>query len=495
MRFEDISRENPWWKFGNKFHNYDRHLRELHNAFIEYKRKPLDLKNGNIYIIRGMRQIGKTTYIKQTIRSLLENDIDAGTILYISCDRLSSRKELHNLTSNFIQQNIEARTLYLFLDEITYLKDWVLELKNLADSNYIDRLIIVATGSNPIKLKEKTERLPGRRVEGNEYYFKPLNFRDFVFQSIDRLSVHIESQELADALVGLKGAIEKNTIDLYNFNPTSVKNILPFKEELDWLFATYTLTGGIPVVINDYLAQKYINKKENIGPNIYERFIRVVLGDITKLRRSETTAKAILKEIILKYASRYSFTKIGNSLNISHQTVIEYLELFENSLLIEVVSSYDFNKKSARIKGNKKIYFSNPFIYYSVAALLSGEDGFSITEEILLKNRDILIEGMVANHLARTKEIPYLKEWKTFLWMYYTKTGKEIDFIYKGGGDGYLGIEVKYREEVDIREITHIRETGKDIVLTKNQFEIVDDMTFIPIPVFLAGLGNSQRTL
>ena len=495
MRFEDISRENPWWKFGDRFHNYDRHLKELNDAFIEYKRKPIDLKNGNIYIIRGMRQIGKTTYIKQTIRSLLENEVDGGTILYMSCDRLSSRKELHNLISNFIQQNVEARTLYLFLDEITYLKDWVLELKNIADSNYIDRLIIVATGSNPIKLKEKTERLPGRRVEGNEYYFKPLNFRDFVLQSIDKLLVNIESQELKDALDGLKSAIERNKIDLDNFDPGSIKDILPFKEELDWLFTTYTLTGGIPVVINDYLTQKYINKKDNIGPNVYERFIRVILGDITKIGRSEVTAKSILKDISVKYASRYSFTKMGKSLDISHQTIIEYLELFENSLLIEIVSSYDFTKKSARIKGDKKIYFANPFIHYSVAALLSGEDGYSTTEEIILKNKDILIEGMVANHLAQTKETPYLKEWKTFLWMYYTRTGKEIDFIYKGSGPGYLGIEVKYREEVDIREITRIHETDKDIVLTKNQFEIIDDMILIPVPVFLAGLGKSQRVL
>jgi len=79
--------------------------------------------------------------------------------------------------------------------------------------------------------------------------------------------------------------------------------------------------------------------------------------------------------------------------------------------------------------------------------------------------------------------------------MYYTRTGKEIDFIYKESGAGYLGIEVKYREEVDIREITRIRETDKDIVLTKNQFEIIDDMTLIPVPVFLAGLGKSQRVL
>jgi hypothetical protein len=493
MRFEDLTRENLWWKFGDRFWNYDRHLKEINSTFIEFKRKPLDLKSGNIYIIRGMRQIGKTTYIKQTIRSLLENGTKADTILYISCDRLSTRKELHNLISNFILQNMEAHTLYLFLDEITYLQDWVLELKNIADGNYINRLVVVATGSNPIKLKEKTERLPGRRVEGNEYYFKPLNFRDFTLQSIDKISEHIEFDEFSDALIGLKDMILKSRIDPDDFNPGAIKKVLPYKEELDWLFAIYILTGGIPLVINNYLIQKYDNKKENIDPHVYETFIRVILGDVTKIKRSETTAKTILKDISIKYSSRYSFTKMQNSLDIPHQTIIEYLELFESSLLIDILYSYDFTKRSARAKANKKIYFANTFVFYSLIALLTGEDGFSASQKIISKNKDILIEGIVANHLIQTKEVPYLQEWKTFLWTYYTKTGKEIDFIFKG--DGYLGIEVKYKEEVDVREITRILEVNKNIVLTKNQFEIHDNLIFVPVPVFLIGLDRSKRTL
>ncbi|MFV9631910.1 MAG: DUF4143 domain-containing protein [Methanosarcinales archaeon] len=112
---------------------------------------------------------------------------------------------------------------------------------------------------------------------------------------------------------------------------------------------------------------------------------------------------------------------------------------------------------------------------------------------IISKNKDILIEGIVANHLIQTKEVPYLQEWKTFLWTYYTKTGKEIDFIYRG--NGYLGIEVKYKEEVDVRDITRILEVNKNIVLTKNQFEIHDNLIFVPVPVFLIGLDRSKRTL
>jgi len=36
------------------------------------------------------------------------------------------------------------------------------------------------------------------------------------------------------------------------------------------------------------------------------------------------------------------------------QTIIEYLELFRNSLLADMLSYYDFTKKTPRFKGDKK---------------------------------------------------------------------------------------------------------------------------------------------
>ncbi len=46
-----------------------------------------------------------------------------------------------------------------------------------------------------------------------------------------------------------------------------------------------------------------------------------------------------------------------------------------------------------------------------------------------------------------------------------------------------------------MRDITCIHEVKKNIVLTKNQFEIHDNVIFVPVPVFLIGLDRSERTL
>jgi predicted AAA+ superfamily ATPase len=41
---------------------------------------------------------------------------------------------------------------------------------------------------------------------------------------------------------------------------------------------------------------------------------------------------------------------------INVNTIIDYLKIFEDSFLIKILYSYDFEKKQKRPKGNKKIY-------------------------------------------------------------------------------------------------------------------------------------------
>ncbi len=60
MKLEYLNNMNPWWKYGADFWKYDRNLKEIKNAPIEFKRKKIQTKKGNIYILRGSRQSGKT---------------------------------------------------------------------------------------------------------------------------------------------------------------------------------------------------------------------------------------------------------------------------------------------------------------------------------------------------------------------------------------------------------------------------------------------------
>jgi predicted AAA+ superfamily ATPase len=506
MRIEDLINQNSWWKYGKDFWEYDKNLKEAKGAFTEFKRRKIALKSGNIYIIRGIRQSGKTTYMKQMILSLLTNGVEPDIILYVSCDRLASRKELRNVITNFIQTNRDKEPLYIFLDEITYLEEWNLELKTLADSDFIDKLIVMATGSSAVKIKEKAERLPGRRVEGNEYRFKPLTFREFVLQTILQVAEHVKSPDFSAALKLLGVKLKNISISMdedLDSMMGKIRAIITFKEELDYMLDLYLLTGGFPGVINEYFGNKFVKKEEWIENGLYETFTRIVLGDVSKIRRSETIARELMRRIVERYATKYSFTSLGKDLELSHQTVMEYLEILEDAFLIEVLHSLDITKGRPRLKGNKKIYFASPFVYYCIESFIAGLDGFSSSKENLLRKRDKIVEGVVGNHLVQTKEEPYIKEWRTYLWLFYTSTGKEVDFVYKKPfskkesftKENLMGIEVKYKEEVDKREITRINGITEYIVLTKNQYERFDSMAFIPISSFLSVLEKSRRLL
>lgn len=61
VKIDEIVLQNPWWKYGKEFERYDPSLSRVGDIFFHRCRLPL--KRGNVYVIRGPRQVGKTTYL------------------------------------------------------------------------------------------------------------------------------------------------------------------------------------------------------------------------------------------------------------------------------------------------------------------------------------------------------------------------------------------------------------------------------------------------
>jgi predicted AAA+ superfamily ATPase len=95
VRILEVNAQNPWWSQGAEFARYDKSLMEAKPIFFE--RMPIETKNGNIYILRGPRQVGKTTYIKDFVRKLIEGGVPSEAILYLSLDFFTSRRCSTNL--------------------------------------------------------------------------------------------------------------------------------------------------------------------------------------------------------------------------------------------------------------------------------------------------------------------------------------------------------------------------------------------------------------
>ncbi|MCI0494401.1 ATP-binding protein [candidate division KSB1 bacterium] len=496
-KIAEIASQNPWWSQGEDFYHYDRNLSQAKPIFFE--RKELQLKKGNIYILRGPRQVGKTTYLKDLVRKLVSRGILPRDILYLSLDFFTSRRELRNAIQYFLESRRDAPQVYLLLDEITSIDDWNLELKFMADQGLLNNGTLIATGSSAVKLKEKAELLPGRGLEGNEYYIKALSFREFAAQSIDFISEHLSHSELQNALLKLKPILiashlkfDRNFDDMRNV----IEQLIPFKTNLGYLFRLYLITGGLPGVINHYFSNCFLNQKDQIDNPGAEIFIRDVVGDLTRFQKQEAIGRQMLKAIISRYGSRYSFSNLSREIERNHITTIDYLDFMEDSFICFSFYAYDFNTKSIKSKGDKKVYFFDPFVFHSIKSYLQGEGIWNVINRTF-ENEELLstlVEGIAISHLRIQGEAPFMRSANTFLWFYYDKSGKEIDIIFKGNGISY-GIEVKYQNQVSERDIKRIIPIQKYFLLSKEDFDIQENLYIVPIDIFLALILSSENNL
>jgi len=499
VKIVDLVNQNPWWKHGRRFERYDRDLARAEQNPIFFERKGFETKTENIYIIRGCRQIGKTTYLKKLVAKAINDGVEPRRILYLSLDLFTSRREMRNAINYFLDTNREAENLLILLDEVTTIKDWNLELKHLYDSGITRRARIVATGSSGAALRRRGELLPGRGLEGNEYYLKPLSFREFTLQTLEHVQHHSEGKEFRDTLRRLGEILGKVSIQLTsNLGKIyeALNTIIPFKKELEYFFRIYLFTGGFPGVVNEYLRKKSVGEEEFVDPALAETFVRNVLGDIIKQGKKETYARQLLREIIDKYGTRYSYSKLSRDVEITHVTTIDYLETLEESFIITILHAYDFNKKNMKFKGAKKIYFQDPFIFYALKSCLGGRDINDVIAETLEDEESVgkIVEGIVTTHLAMTRETPVMREPETFLWFYYDTSGRELDNVIKPDRS-FLGIETKYRGEVRLGKTLRVPHIKKYVILSKEDFELDENTLITPVETFLSLLEKSNHNL
>nr|QNO54030.1 hypothetical protein KFAGBJAM_00011 [Methanosarcinales archaeon ANME-1 ERB6] len=501
VEISKIVEQNLWWRFGCDFLYYDKIMKEYKGAEVKFERKGIDLETSNIYAIHGLRQVGKTTEIKKKILRLMRDEgVDPDSICYFSCETLVSRRELRKVLDFFLDKLVEHGRIYVFLDEINFVKDWVLEIKRIADSDKFDRVVILFTGS-PFGIKVHTHELIGRNVEGNRYFLRPLSFRDFVLQICQQRYYLTSDRVLERELEILPENLSSNTVSLEEPLEKIVpffRRMLKFDASLRFLFNIYLKTGGFPSVINDYLRSSRVKERERVKPEFYERFIELVTKDALKQGKSDRTMQQVISAIIKKFGSRYDFRGLTEEIEepISHPTVIDYLRLMEDNFLVHVLYSYDFSKKMGRSKGMKKIYFTDPLIFHSFNSWLHGKPGYSYSEEFVLDEEKVslLVEGIVGNHLARVKEVPIIKPADRFLWFYYDAR-KELDFVYQRENGEYFGIEVKYKPRVSFKDVATLSMPKEYLILSKREFDTKGNIAIVPVYIFLCLLESSGNNL
>jgi predicted AAA+ superfamily ATPase len=173
MMHEDIERFNEWW-FTGKVRS---------ELALPFRRKAFSriiesLRERQILLVTGLRRVGKTTLLYQAVEKLLET-VAPDCILYFSFEEaLGSPKEvLEYYEKKVLRKPLEdADKIFVFFDEIQYVKDWPSVLKQFYDL-YPNLKFFVSGSSSLLLSRDAIDKLAGRffllEVE-------PLSFSEFL---------------------------------------------------------------------------------------------------------------------------------------------------------------------------------------------------------------------------------------------------------------------------------------------------------------------------
>jgi predicted AAA+ superfamily ATPase len=371
------------------------------------------------------------------------------SIFYFSCDELRDFREVGEVLESYLKmrEGLGLKGSYIFLDEITFPREWYRSLKFLIDSGRLRDDVLVLTGSASLLAKRETEMFPGRRGGGRDFVLLPLSFRDFTKVADQNLHARLPSPLLTLREEEMK---QKATA------------CLPFLERLNSLLEKYLSCGGFPLAVGSFL------ETGRVPGEVYNTYLSWLKTDITKMGRSVELAREILKVLLSKMPSPLSWEGIAKETGVkSPKTASAYIHLFNCLFVTLTLYHVDPNTGSVNFGKNKKIHFIDPLFFHLFSR-------WCLVEE---SGPERMVEAAVASHLARFCSKG--EELRAFYW----RDAREIDVVVEM--EGLKGFEVKWgKVEAERRMIGKIKQVT---YLSKDSFS--ERPLVIPVAAFLACLS------
>ncbi|MDP8262688.1 MAG: ATP-binding protein [Candidatus Ancaeobacter aquaticus] len=361
-----------------------------------YKRRVVDevveyLNTDDIIVLHGARQVGKTCilyFLEDYLRERNEEVyfIDLEDSRYVAIIDAGIEQFLNHLKEEGF--DLEKR-IYVFIDEIQYLKNPSSFMKLLSDHHKNIKLIVSGSSSFEIKSKFK-DSLVGRTVDFEVFN---LSFEEYLLFKGKKYDEKITG-ELTDKKI----------------------------DELKLLYKEYVLYGGYPkIVLIDEL-----DKKERYLQQIIDTYVRKDIRDLALIKDIDKFNK--LLEVLASQAGQMlNITELSNTCNIAKQTVEHYLFILENTYIIKLVRPYSKNLRSE--------LFKVPKIYFYDCGLMQMLWLKSLQKEIIGN----VFENSIFAELVKEYSKNNVCYWRTM-------DKKEIDFILNVKNK-ILPIEVKLNFE------------------------------------------------
>lgn len=431
---------NPWWR-GERVFGLPNLRRWAFQAVLNGVQQGL----APATVLRGPRQVGKTTLLNQVIDALLDTGVAPRRIFRVQFDELPSLREMTEpileltrwyaatvLQKSLNQAAHDGEMAYLFFDEVQNLQDWAPQLKHLVDMQPVRVLV---TGSSALRIEAGRDSLAGRI---STIEMGPLLLREIAqLRGFGTLHAVLPPNGLAP----LKQRQFWQDLRAFGEQHAAVRQ---------QAFAAFAERGGYPV------AQVRVDQPwERIADLLNETVIRrVIQHDLRGGSGGRRPAASLLEEVF-RLACRYVGQAPSRQLYVEElerslgvpirwQRLWTCLKLLDSTLLLQLIEPLELRLK--RHRGAAKLCLCDHALR---AAWL--QEVIPLTPESLVQMPHLTdLAGRIAESIAGyfLRSLPGLD----VAHFPARRAEPEVDFILTVGVQR-IPVEVKYRRRIDPRDL------------------------------------------
>ncbi len=332
------------------------------------------INHKNAIVITGMRQVGKTTLMKQLFAELKNRPK-----LFYDFDNPLDQKMFEDKNYNNIFYRIKQEAgskksneiINVFIDEIQNYPEITKVIKYLIDHYKVKFFV---TGSSNFYLKNLfPESLSGRKFL---YHLTPLDFQEYLyFKNIIKAEKAL-SKDIEAAIA---------TSDFF------------LAQKLSEHYQNYLYFGGFPEVVTteDKETKKQILK--NIFASFFEKDLKIISDykDIRELRD-------LILLLVPRVGSMLDVSKIASELGVNRVKIYDYLEFLQGTFMIKLLPKFS-QSIDRSVAGGRKVYFSDTGILNIIGNVNDAQ----------------LLENAVINQLSHYGRLSF----------FYKRNSAEIDAI------------------------------------------------------------------
>jgi uncharacterized protein len=432
--------------------------RKISQDLIEWKnssnRKPL--------VLRGARQVGKTTVIHQFSNSFEQ-------YIYLNLERNEDKAVFMNKQS--INEMVDAifflknksrqiQDTLIFIDEIQEATEALAALRYFYED--FPRLYVIAAGSLLEMAFDNQISYPVGRLEYK--VLRPFSFEEFLLASGETMALE-----------------QYNTIPVASFA----------HEKMLRLFHLYTLIGGMPEIVKQYIEHRDLSALKSV----YESLLLSYMDDVEKYARNATQTQIMrhaIRSCFSEAGSRIKFHGFGGSSYASRE-MGEALRTIEKTKLIYLI--YPTTQTALPYQPDIK---KSPRLQLLDTGLVNY---FAGVQKEVFNSNDLtdVYQGKISEHIVGQEILANntnLLHTLLFWVRHKLDASAEVDYLYVKDGIAFP-VEVKSGKTGKLKSLLQFMETSKvnlAIRLYAGKFQ-ADQLktpegkpfTLLNLPYYLAG--------